>query len=272
MTNRVRWVKSDPDASDAAPTVANAPVSWERASKVLTMEPSVTPAAVDADDTNPVPAVARKRLALAEGTEDIAVEDVLEVELPPAPSHPRTVSVTATCEIQADDVLEEVVSAPAPSSDGRERKTDPPAWRTRQTVPPAPRDAKTDPPARVQTNGAAVPHWTDGVQIPAPAPLPSTPPWTADARPVDPRREATKVHLRPPTEPRSRAPWMFLGAALGASLAIGAVIVLAPGAQEASAATAHVPTLHHLAVKHAAERVGHGPVVPVLDVGALPKR
>jgi hypothetical protein len=259
MTNRVRWVKGNPDASDAAPTVSNAPVSWERASKVLTMDPKL-----DADDTNPVPAVARKRLALVEATEEVHVQDVLEVAAPRPPSHPRSVSVTATCEIQADDVLEEV-TAPKSATSGqpRERKTDPPEWRTRKTVPPAARDAKTDPPAAHGSEG--MPH------IPLPAPLPSTPPWVADARTFDPRREPTKVHLRPDA-PRSRAPWLFLGAAVGASLAVAAVIVLAPSSSAASAATSRVPTLHHLAVKHPAERIGHGPTVPVLDVGALPRR
>lgn len=263
MANRVRWVKgNDPDASDAAPTVSKAPVTWERATKVLAMNESV-----DADDTNPVPAVARKRLALADGTEEILVEDVLEVA---PPKSQRKVSVAATCEIQADDVLEEVT---VPKNAQRDRKTDPPEWRNRKTEPPAARDAKTDPPARVAPRGAAVPHWTDPAmpQIPPPAPLPSTPPWVSDARPIDPRREATKVHLRPPEKAPSRAPWMILGAAVGAAVAAAAVIILLPST-ETSATTAKVPTFHHVGVKHSAERTGRGVAVPVFAVGSLPTR
>lgn len=244
MTNRVRWVKGgNPEASDAAPTQARSPMTWERATKVLTMS-------ADADDTNPVPAVSRRRAI--EATGEIDVIEVIEEEPPP---RPKTVSISATCEIQADDVLEEVtVPKNRRPSERTDRKTDPPAWRERKTDPPQSR--------RLVANGAPVPHWTDAAApvIPPPAPVPSTRPWV-----VDPRSEATRLHEKP----RARAPWLVVGAAAGAALALGALIVLAPATTSAANTTARVPTLHHVDVKHGAEHIGHGPVVPSIAVGSL---
>ncbi|CAN5272822.1 hypothetical protein BH09MYX1_BH09MYX1_47890 [soil metagenome] len=271
MTNRVRWVKSDdPDAADAAPTVSNSPVTWERATKVLAMGEAPTVETidlqVDADDTNPVPAISRKRLALVEATEEIAAIDVLEVAAPS--QRPRTVSISSTCEIQVDDVIEEVT---VPKN--RDRKTDPPASRDRKTEPPSPRNRKTEPPMQAIPRPAAVPHFPGawaGERIP-PAPLPSTPPWVSEARPIDSRHEATRLHTRPPS--RSRGPWIALGALAGAAVAAMLVfLILPPSGREGQAATARAPTLHNVLTRHGVERLGHGRSVPVLVVGALPSR
>lgn len=266
MNNRVRWVKNDnPEASDAAPTLARQPITWERASKVLTDGR----ADLDADDTNPIPALARSR-ARADGTEEIEAGDVLEV----AESQGPIVAASATSEVSVDDVLEEVA---APES-SRARKTEPPSSRNCKTDPPSSRNRKTEPPssARLVPNGAPVPHWTDpSVKIPGPAPLPSAASFGADGRASDPRREKTMLHARPPKRPQSRAPYVALGAAAGAVVAALIVVLLLPSDSAAmtSSTAARVPTFHGSGVKHRVERsVGHGPVVPVFSVSALPQR
>lgn len=275
MNNRVRWVKSDngnvdDSASDAAPTLARSPMTWERASKVLT-DGRPEAADLDADDTNPVPALTRQR-ARVDGTEEIDVNDVLEV----AESQRPMIAASATSEVSVDDVLEEVA---APASE-RERKTEPPSSRSRKTEPPSSRNRKTDPPssARLIPQSAAVPHWTDpSLEIPRPAPLPSTPPWVSDARASDPRRETTIVgfHARPAKPAQSRAPWLALGAAAGAVVAALIVVLILPSSDSSTVtagSTARVPTFHGSVVKHRVERsTGHGPVVPVFAVSALPR-
>lgn len=269
MNNRVRWVKSDsPETSDAAPTLARSPMTWERASKVLTDGRSPSEAAdLDADDTNPVPALARQR-AQVDGTEEIVADDVLEV----AESRRPMIAAGATSEVSVDDVLEEVAT---PVSE-RQRKTEPPSSRNRKTEPPSS--------ARLIPHGGPAPHWTDPpverVEIPRPAPLPSTPAWVTDAaRAKDSRREQTVVGFQRPAKPaQSRAPWLALGAAAGAVVAALIVVLILPAsdgnvAASSNASTARVPTFHGSGVKHRVERsIGHGPVVPVFAVSALPQR
>ena len=272
MNNRVRWVKNDngnvdDSASDAAPTLARSPMTWERASKVLTDgRPDL-----DADDTNPVPALSRQRMRV-DGTEEIDAGDVLEV----AESQRSIVAPGATSEVSVDDVLEEVVSAP---TSGRQTKTEPPSSRSRKTDPPSSRNRKTEPPssARLVPQGVPVPHWTDpSLEIPRPAPLPSVPFSALDPRANDPRREKTVVGFLPPRKPvQSRAPWLALGVVVGVVVVAILVMLILPsdgGTATASATSARVPTFHGSGVKHRVERsVGHGPVVPVFSVNALPR-
>ena len=123
MSHQVKWVKRPglrPDDSDAAATLSRSSVSLEAASRS-------------------VPA--------ADVTGEIKLDDVLAVEV--LPGRGPKVSVSATCELQAEDVLA-VLSAADRYSPGSQPQSEsnisvaPPAWVTdalelRTSTPPAAR-------------------------------------------------------------------------------------------------------------------------------------
>jgi len=95
MSHQVKWVKRPsirPDDSSAAATLSRSPVSWDAASRVV--------ARIERDaSTRELPILELS----ADATGELDFDDVLAVEL--LPGRGPTVSVAATCELQAEDVL-----------------------------------------------------------------------------------------------------------------------------------------------------------------------
>ena len=93
MSHQVKWVKRPsilPDDSGAAATHSRSPISWAAASRVVArVEPDAS--------TRELPR------ATADGTGEVDLDDVLAVE--DLRGRGPTVSVSATCELQAEDVL-----------------------------------------------------------------------------------------------------------------------------------------------------------------------
>ena len=108
MNQQSKWVKRPtirPDDSGAAATLSRSPVSWAAAARIVSR--------VEREEsTRELPIID----ATPDGTGEIEFDDVLAIEL--LPGRGPTVSVSATCERQAEDVLDvlpllETVPAPA---------------------------------------------------------------------------------------------------------------------------------------------------------------
>lgn len=96
MSHQVKWVKRPsirPDDSGAAATLSRSPVSWAAASRVI-LERDASTRELPIIDVTP------------DDTGELDLDDVLAVEV--LPGRGPTVSVSATCELQADDVLDVV--------------------------------------------------------------------------------------------------------------------------------------------------------------------
>lgn len=112
MSHHVKWVKRPsirPDDSSAAATLSRTPVSWNTASRIVGRAPRD-------ESTQELPVLE----ASADGTGELDLDDVFAIEL--LPGRAPTVSVNATCELQAEDVLavmdlpEPLPVEPAPAS------------------------------------------------------------------------------------------------------------------------------------------------------------
>jgi len=94
MSQQVKWVKRPmirPDDSGAAATLSRSPVSWAAASRVI-REREVSTRELPIIEVTP------------DDTGELDLDDALAVEVLPG-AGPK-VSVSATCELQADDVLD----------------------------------------------------------------------------------------------------------------------------------------------------------------------
>ncbi|HEX7603648.1 MAG TPA: hypothetical protein VF316_18645 [Polyangiaceae bacterium] len=94
MSQQVKWVKRPtirPDDSGAAATLSRSPVSWAAASRVI-RERDVSTRELPIIDVAP------------DDTGELDLDDALAVEVLPGAS-PK-VSVSATCELQAEDMLD----------------------------------------------------------------------------------------------------------------------------------------------------------------------
>jgi len=94
MSHQVKWVKRPsirPDDSGAAATLSRSPVSWAAASRVI-LERDASTRELPIIDVTP------------DDTGELDLDDVLAVEV--LPGRGPKVSVSATCELQADDVLD----------------------------------------------------------------------------------------------------------------------------------------------------------------------
>lgn len=96
MSQPSKWVKRPslrPDDSGAAATLSRSPVSWDAASRIVVR--------IEREDpTQQLPILDSS----ADGTGEIEFDDVLAIEL--LPGRGPKVSVSATCELQAEDVLD----------------------------------------------------------------------------------------------------------------------------------------------------------------------